>query len=903
MRVFVALLAFICRTSLAVYADEANLVDYHLALLGRPSNSTFFHQPVPGSKASLIYTLSERNVLGAVNPKDGSVVWRRPLTSNTTLAVGGVSTAEGQDVLYGGVNDTAFSYSASDGRVVWESRQYDAIVKDVATLKSLDEKQSPTQNKDVVVLREGNKHTVQKLNATTGAVEWTFDDSSGNTPYRVVASNHGIHYIALSKAMLKGYKVHVTTLDPRSGKSQDHVTLNSDNEIASKSEIVYTGDCGSLGLLVWTDSTKSTFKANVLGSKNIASFDAQTIPGGVTRMAIHASPGHTSKSDFLVEFSSSVSHSAQVFNIAAKKDPKKATISKSYDLPKLGEPGSFASSSVGDDVYFVRISGEIQIFSSASHGILARWPLKTGQSSPVSVKDWHPVHAAVEVVARSDSTYALRSVVLQNTGDWVLARNGDVVWNRPEQLSGIVAAGWLTANKSSTVVNDIASEEQASPVPAFVHRLQRHVAALSSLPDVLRIAPSYIYRWLDTLLTGSDSARSKDHAFGFDKHIFALLDTGDCVSIDPMRPTVIRKATDVEADELRTITRSKYSILEKVPDREFTYQVEDSGLSGKALKGNLWYFPLPTGQNIISISSANPSETIASIGKPLGDRTVLYKYLNPNAILVLASEVTTINLSVYLLDAISGALLYSTHHSSVDFSRPISSLVSENWFTYSFSTFPNSTFFSRGHHLVMAECYESELPNDRGPLGASQNYSAVVPPLATPGSLKPNIISQTYQIPEEITRMTSTQTTQGISSRELVATLSHSKGIVSIPHYVLDPRRPVDKPTSQQAEEGLIQYNAVIEFDPKWYLTHFNEVLGIEHMISSPSDMESTSLVFAYGLDVFGTRVAPSFAFDILGPSFNKVQLVLTVVALTAGVFVVAPLIARKQTNQLWQVN
>lgn len=93
----------------------------------------------------------------------------------------------------------------------------------------------------------------------------------------------------------------------------------------------------------------------------------------------------------------------------------------------------------------------------------------------------------------------------------------------------------------------------------------------------------------------------------------------------------------------------------------------------------------------------------------------------------------------------------------------------------------------------------------------------------------------------------------------------------------------------------------MIEFDPKWYLNHKEEILGVKDIIATPANLESTSLIFAYGHDLFGTRVSPSFAFDVLGNSFNKIQLILTVVALTVAVFFVAPLIARKQTNALWQ--
>ncbi len=69
-------------------------------------------------------------------------------------------------------------------------------------------------------------------------------------------------------------------------------------------------------------------------------------------------------------------------------------------------------------------------------------------------------------------------------------------------------------------------------------------------------------------------------------------------------------------------------------------------------------------------------------------------------------------------------------------------------------------------------------------------------------------------------------------------------------------------------------------------------MVGIKNVITTPALLESTSLVFAYGVDVFGTRVSPSFAFDILGKGFNKLSLMATVAALWVGVVVVAPMVS-----------
>ena len=57
--------------------------------------------------------------------------------------------------------------------------------------------------------------------------------------------------------------------------------------------------------------------------------------------------------------------------------------------------------------------------------------------------------------------------------------------------------------------------------------------------------------------------------------------------------------------------------------------------------------------------------------------------------------------------------------------------------------------------------------------------------------------------------------------------------------------------------------------------------------MTSAALLESTSLVFAHGLDLFSTRVMPSGTFDILSDSFNKAQLVLTILGLTVGIIVV----------------
>lgn len=305
-----------------------------------------------------------------------------------------------------------------------------------------------------------------------------------------------------------------------------------------------------------------------------------------------------------------------------------------------------------------------------------------------------------------------------------------------------------------------------------------------------------------------------------------------------------------------------------------------------------WEFRTASEERIMNVVTRPAHDPVASIGRVLGDRSVLYKYLNPNIMLV-----TTVNdpknaASFYLVDTISGAILYQVTHDNVDLTQPIVSLLTENWFTYSFWADGSSGATSKGYQLVVSELFESGLSNDRGPLGNSPNFTSLEPSDIPNAEFPlPHVVTQAFVIPEAITHMSVTQTQQGITSRELICTLS-SNAIIGIPRNLLDPRRPVGRdPTPAEAEEGLIRYHPVIEFDPKMIITHKREVIGIKDVITSPAVLESTSLLFAYGIDIFGTRVAPSAAFDILGRTFNKSSLIATVAALGAGVAILAPMV------------
>ena len=313
-----------------------------------------------------------------------------------------------------------------------------------------------------------------------------------------------------------------------------------------------------------------------------------------------------------------------------------------------------------------------------------------------------------------------------------------------------------------------------------------------------------------------------------------------------------------------------------------------------------WEFSAGLGETITIVKTRPAHDPVASIGKVLGDRKVLYKYLNPNLLLVSAINPTSFSASIYLLDSISGHVLYTTKHYGVDTEKPMAIAFAQNWFSYSLYSDPSIPMTAtkdderslpKSYQLIFSEIYESPMANDRGPLGTAENFSSLSYNPALP--INPHVYTQAYVIPGPISQMTTTMTLQGITPPSLLCVLPTLNALIALPMGILSARRPVGRPpNAQETEEGLMQYQPLINFDPKWIINHKRELLNLKGIVTEATGMESTSLVFAWGeTDIFGTKIAPIGEFDILGRGFGKLQLVGTVLALGLGTGILSPLV------------
>ncbi|TRX90004.1 hypothetical protein FHL15_009105 [Xylaria flabelliformis] len=947
----------------AVFQDEVGHIDYHHELLGVPQReTTFFHRPRTEEKASLLYTLSDLGVLGAINPSNGAVVWRQLLTGNVTDGGGFLRAAEHSTWLAGAYGSSVSAWDALTGRSVW-ALDFNGETKDLEVMEITE-----GGRKDVLTLHQESGVTVtRRIHGTEGHVVWEHRDVNKDVPLQVSTSSEKVFVVALHGSLLS-YSLNVIVLDTLTGKKLDEIPLGTKNEVQKPEDVMFVGANSASPIVAWTNTGNTKLNVNVLGLKTKQEFP---LAADTVEVEIHAPHTIQSSPHFLVHSRTKSGNRADVFHI----DLKSNAITKAYELPLLEGGSAFSTSSSGSNVYFTRVTDEeVIVTSSTSHGILGRWPLKAG------AEKLGALHGVSEVIKKSGDSYAARTVVVRDSDDWTQIVSGEIGWTRLEGLSGAVAATWAEIPESEDLARTLEAEADSNPWSAYVHRVNRHINDLQYLPAYLQSIPT---RFLSSII-GSESTETTDEvkrdSFGFNKLIVLATKRGKLYGLNAgnhgkivwsknANETPSGKHWDVKAihadnaNGLVTVRASEGQFIIVKSDTGKTVEAMPTGLfppvdgavvvdsnagpwllpierdgkladvqigwepkqtvvtrtSENQIEGfrflekgtvasavSVWSFLPSAGQNIVDIATRPQHDPIASIGRVLGDRTVKYKYLNPNTIVVAAINKATSVLSTYLLDTVSGQVLASSSYEGVDPNKDISCTISENWFLCTFygqyQLRESEAQNLKGYQVVISDLYESELSNDRGPLGDAANFSSLDPVDFPTGPALPSVISKTFILSGPITSLAVTQTRQGITVRHVLAYMPWSHSIIGIPRMLLEPRRPVGRdPQAAEQEEGLVRYAPAIELDPRMTVTHARDVLGVRDIIAAPAILESTSLVFAYGVDVYGSRTHPSAAFDILGKGFSKVTLLGTVAALLVGVLGLGPMVRKKQINMRWQ--
>lgn len=281
-----------------------------------------------------------------------------------------------------------------------------------------------------------------------------------------------------------------------------------------------------------------------------------------------------------------------------------------------------------------------------------------------------------------------------------------------------------------------------------------------------------------------------------------------------------------------------------------------------------------------------------------GDASILFKYINPN-LLSLVSEDPKGNLNLYALDAVTGHVL---HQSSIaGGTGPVHMVACDNWVVVHYRNAKRTRF-----EILVTEFFQPR--SDDGPWeilfpGKQANHTKSAHQLDMPVPLQ-----QTYIFPAGVTSMGVSATLKGITPRSILMALT-TDHIFRISKDILNPRRPFApgtapediKPLAKQfaptKDEPLMPYASMIPLKSTEVMNYYHALGKVTGIVSSPTALESTSLVFSFGLDLFFMPVQTAKAYDVLSPGFNYLLLYGSVGSVVL-VFVVTSVWAQRRALQ-----
>lgn len=332
------------------------------------------------------------------------------------------------------------------------------------------------------------------------------------------------------------------------------------------------------------------------------------------------------------------------------------------------------------------------------------------------------------------------------------------------------------------------------------------------------------------------------------------------------------------------------------PDQFLIQQLESAIEGYKVLDEKLiptWKFSKDH-SSIISVSSKPEPRVTSSIGIARFDKSVLYKYLNPNFISIISQDKNTQQLSIDILDGISGSVLYThVHDNEIVDVNSINLVEDDNWIIY--------TYFIKSpkleQRIIVIDLFDT-FENAIGDKQASvlnNEYNSTIN----------QISKKSFIFPERIISIKPSQTKFGITLKSIIA-LTETGNLLEIPKFILNSRRIDDKPIKPedlQDEFRIMPYDPIIYKNTYQVLNHKLE-LKLDHeneILVKPTELESTSVVcFINKYNDFCTLIQPSLSYDLLSSTFNKVKLSLTILVLLIGYLITKPMVMTRKLNSTW---
>ncbi|KAF3696705.1 ER membrane protein complex subunit 1 Precursor [Channa argus] len=300
-----------------------------------------------------------------------------------------------------------------------------------------------------------------------------------------------------------------------------------------------------------------------------------------------------------------------------------------------------------------------------------------------------------------------------------------------------------------------------------------------------------------------------------------------------------------------------FYLVESSQGRLSGYRLRTAKISPDLSTELIWEVVIPTEvQRIVTVKGKRPNEHVHSQGRVMGDRSVLYKYLNPN-LLAVVTESTDLHqersfVGILLIDGVTGRIIHEAVQRKAR--GPVHVVHSENWVVYVYWSTK-----SRRNEFSVIELYE----------GMELYNSTVFSSLDRPNV--PQVLQQSYIFPSSISTMEATLTEKGITSRHLLIGLP-SGGILSLPKMFLDPRRPeiVSEQSRQVLQSDFLLLKTFHGFFSIVKNTTICRTYGVD---MSSSGSASSLLTHRYCIDLVLHRVKPGPRQNLLGVAYTYIPI------------------------------
>ncbi|KAJ1966537.1 hypothetical protein GGI12_000035, partial [Dipsacomyces acuminosporus] len=474
----------LCSTVAGLFPDEAGQIDWYRAQIGTPKKAV----PYTYNGATGIYAITTRNVLAALNPNSGDVIWRQIFEENDTIQ--SLRLRDGQALTLSGYNETAVRvWDTTGGSLVWDYYQQPTSRFQPGSGAA----EFVREGKDVVAVVGDS---VVRLTPAKSAPIWELPLNGTAAYKRIVVHDKAAFVIGDATKTKKNPKarLHVVEVDLATGSVKQQYDVASDKSLSDDNLVVLEfAEYG--GYIVWREEKNIVWFIHRLGLQSPLweTYHAKLIQTELMPMDMLKST--ISELDVDPGLVGDRAH----FALAYTKDGKKKTVAvemyrsgndlemrklvgfRSENAAVAGPHGSPANDDDKAEPHFSVVSVRSEGGVSWRIYTKGRNPTFTGKFA-YDTETYGPVTAASLFYSGAEPR-----ILVQTSGGLLAALapgNSDPLWFRDESLAHANGMAFLELPAPVSSAENAAKETDpavlTSPVQRFILRWIQTIQSLAS---------------------------------------------------------------------------------------------------------------------------------------------------------------------------------------------------------------------------------------------------------------------------------------------------------------------------------------------------------------------------------------------------------------------------------------